>query len=229
MSDTLREDILQSEAGQRMVDRVTPVYDNSYVGLWTFEAMGREWDTFWDLVISLQTELFPETATWMLELWEQRYGITPAAGSTTEQRRQAGAQMREPPHPLSPYRLERFLETVTGRTVNVIEGIADYTFGIVITGGDGDEEVNMESLRKYIGSHKPSHMAYVLTMQAATELTVHVETGYWRFYYTFCGTIPQYNMTSGLEYRQIRAQPEAGAFPYPYLPCGVYTLGGGVL
>ena len=229
MSDTLREDILQSEAGQRMLDRVTPIYDNSYVGLWLFEAMGREWDVFWDLVVSLQTELIPETATWMLPLWEQRYGIIPPAGSTEEQRRQAVVQMRELPHPLSPYRLERYLETVTGRTVNIIENVADYTFGIFITGGSEDAELNYDALRKYINAHKPSHMAYVLTMQAKTDITVHVETGYWRFYYTFCGTIPQYNMTSGRGGREIRAQPDADAYPYPYFPCGAYILGGGVL
>lgn len=229
MSDTLREDILKSEAGQRMVERVTPIYDDSYVGLWLYEAMGREWDTFWDLVVSLQTELYPETATWMLELWERRYGLTPAADATIEQRRQAVAQMRELPHPLSPYRLERYLESITGRTVNIIENVADYTFGISITGGDEDDPLDMGALRKYISTHKPSHMAYELFMQAATEITVHVETGYWRFDYLFCGTLPQYNMTSGRAGKEIRAQPETGTFPYPYLPCGVYTLGGGIL
>lgn len=267
MSDTLREDILKSEAGQRMVERVTPIYDDSYVGLWLYEAMGREWDTFWDLVVSLQTELYPETATWMLELWERRYGLTPAADATIEQRRQAVAQMRELPHPLSPYRLERYLESITGRTVNVIENVADYTFGISITGGDEDDPLDIGALRKYINAHKPSHMAYELFMQAATEITVHVETAYWRFNYLFCGTLPDINIEGGLGDGDIvvtsaaqgykHAYPMAGqsdsgtlpginmpaglqnpaltmrgagdAHPIEYLPCGVYTLGGGAL
>ena len=229
MSDTLREDILKSEAGQRMVERVTPIYDDSYVGLWLYEAMGRELDTFWDLVVSLQTELFPETATWMLELWERRYGITPEAGATIEQRRQAVAKMRELPRPLSPFRLERYLESITGRTVNVIENVADYTFGVSVTGGDEDDPLDIGALRKYINSHKPSHMACELFMQAATEITVHVETAYWRFEYLFCGTLPGINITSGLQNPAMTLSGAGDAHLIEYLPCGVYTLGGGAL
>ena len=226
MSDTLREDILQSEAGQRMIETVTPIYDNSYVGLWMFEAMGREWDAFVNIIESLKTELDPDTATWMLELWERRYGITPPSDATIEQRRQAVIQMRALPSPMTPYHLERYLETVTGRSVEVIENIDDYTFGIVITGGEADEPVSMESLRKHIRKHKPSHMAYELYMQAKTEIRISVETAWWRFYYGLSGTLPEINYTGGLDGRVIRAQPAGSSFSYPYLPCGVYTSGG---
>jgi len=226
MSDSLREDILQSEAGQRMIETVTPIYDNSYVGLWMFEAMGREWDSFIAIIESLKTELDPETTTWMLPLWERRYGITPPGGATTEQRRAAVIQMRALPSPMTPYRLEKYLETVTGRTVEVIENVDDYTFGIIITGGDDDAPMSLESLRSHIRRHKPSHMAYDLTMQAETGISIKVETAYWRFYYGFSGTLPEVNYTGGTDGRTITAHPEGGAFSYPYLPCGIYTTGG---
>lgn len=226
MSDTLREDILKSEAGQRMIETVTPIYDNSYVGLWLYEAMGREWDAFISIIESLKTELHPETATWMLELWERRYGITPPSTATIEQRRQAVIQMRALPHPMSPYMLEQYLESLTGRTVHVIENVDDYTFGIIITGGENDATMSLETLRSHIRRHKPSHMAYDLTMQAQTGISISVETAYWRFFYGYSGTLPEINFTCGVEGREIRAQPVGNSFSYPYLPCGVYNTGG---
>ena len=225
MSDSLREDILQSKAGPRMIETVTPIYDNSYVGLWMFEAMGREWDTFVSIIESLKTELVPETATWMLELWEKRYGLTPPSGSTIEQRRQAIIQMRALPSPMTPYRLEQYLESVTGRTVQVIENVADYTFGIIITGGEDDQPISMESLRSHIRRHKPSHMAYELTMQAETEIAIRAETDYWRFFYSFCGTLPETNMESGLADRTIEVIPIPGGFIFRYHRAGTEDAG----
>jgi hypothetical protein len=127
---------------------------------------------------------------------------------------------------MSPYQLEQYLESVTGRTVQVIENVDDYTFGIIITGGDDDAPMSLESLCSHIRRHKPSHMAYDLTMQAQTGITISVETAYWRFFYGFSGTIPEINYTAGLEGREIRAQPEGSSFSYPYLPCGVFNTGG---
>lgn len=225
MSDTLREDILQSKAGQRMIETVSPIYDNSYVGLWMYEAMGREWDALLDVIESLKTELSPESATWMLELWERRYGITPPSGSTIEQRRQAIIRMRALPSPMSPYRLENYLEAVTGRKVQVIENIDDYTFGIIITGGDDEAPMNMELLRKEIRRHKPSHMAYDLTLQAETRIQIKAETAYWRFFYSFCGTLPETNMESGLADRTIEIIPVPGGFIFRYHRAGMEDAG----
>lgn len=32
----------ESEAAKRMLSRISPIYDNSYVGKWLYEVMGRE-------------------------------------------------------------------------------------------------------------------------------------------------------------------------------------------
>lgn len=225
MSDTLREDILKSAAGQRMIETVTPIYDNSYVGLWMLEAMGREWDSFTAIIESLKTELNPETATWMLELWEKRYGITPPGGATTEQRRQAIAKMRTKPMPMTPYRLEKYLEAVTGRAVQVTENIAAYTFGISIISGDQDDTLNYSSVKKYIDSHKPSHMAYELFQQAEAEIKISIETAYWRFYYALSGTIPDTNVEGGVANGTIEINPDPHGYPFQYHNPGVEKAG----
>ena len=110
-----REEILTTAAADKMLGMISPIYDESYVGLWIMEVIGREYQRLADVVSELPEQMQPETATWLLEFWEQRYGITPPAGATIAQRRQAIAQMRILPQPLSPYRLEQYLETITGR------------------------------------------------------------------------------------------------------------------
>lgn len=163
MGDTLRDDILKSEAGQRMVDRVTPIYNESFVGLWLYEAMGREWDAYWELVNSLKDELFPESTTWMIELWERRYAITPPEDATLEERRQAVLNHRVLPSPISPWRVEQLIGGYTGRDVSVTENVAPYTFAIDIASGE-NPIASLQKLREFIGRKKPSHLSYNLAL-----------------------------------------------------------------
>lgn len=88
MAENLRETMLTSPSGQRMIDRVTPIYDDSYIGLAMFQAIGLEYDKLWEIARTLPLQLFPESVTWGMELWERRYGITPVEGKTLEERRQ---------------------------------------------------------------------------------------------------------------------------------------------
>jgi len=41
---SLRDTILQSESAKKMIEMVTPIYDESYIGLWMFEIIGRKLD-----------------------------------------------------------------------------------------------------------------------------------------------------------------------------------------
>lgn len=156
MSDTLREDILQSEAGQRMIETVTPIYDNSYVGLWMFEAMGREWDSFVNIIESLKSELDPDTATWMLPLWERRYGLQTDTSLSYDERRRKIRQRRTNKRTFNPRRVEQMAENITGLPARVVESIADYTFAVYLTATTSDDE----TLRRAIKRLKPSHMSF---------------------------------------------------------------------
>lgn len=70
MDATQRDIILKSESGNRMIDTVSPIYEESYVGCWMYEIMGREYDKLWDIIKSLPSQLFPESVTWAIELWD---------------------------------------------------------------------------------------------------------------------------------------------------------------
>ena len=67
MSDMI-EKILSNDVARRMLTRISPIYDESYIGLWVNEAISREYVSLWEIVNTLADQLFPETATWGIEL-----------------------------------------------------------------------------------------------------------------------------------------------------------------
>lgn len=77
------------ETSKRMLARVSPIYERSYVGKWLYQVMGLEMEDARRLFDELRQQAFPETATWGLTYWEQRYGITPNPADDLEARRQA--------------------------------------------------------------------------------------------------------------------------------------------
>ena len=155
----------------RMMSRISPIYDRSYVGKWIFEVMGADMDEVRLRHEELRAQAFPETATWGLIYWEQRYGLPIREGLDYEIRRRPILARRRGRVPLNPIRMERILSNLTGRDVVVTENVADYTFGVEIKPGDNYIDI-AEAMRK-IKQIKPSHQAYRLqvalqTMQVRT-------------------------------------------------------------
>ena len=183
----LRDSIITSKTAERMLGRVSPIYDNSYVGLWMFEAIGREYDQLWEIVNSFPDQLFPESATWSIELWERRYGIVPIEGQSLETRRQRVLAMRSTPKPLNPFQVESYIRIMYERDCEVVDNVGSYTFGVYIIATDTPKELNVRDITAYLDRHKPSHMSYELAFEAATTITVSIETGFWRIHYRMGG------------------------------------------
>lgn len=218
---TLRDTIITSKSADRMLRRVSPIYDNSYVGLWMFEAIGREYDKLWEIVDTLPDQMFPETTTWAIELWEKRYGIIPAPGLSLEERRRNLASRRVSPRPFIPALLEWYILTQTGRTSEVADNIRAYTFGVYITSDGGLNNVETSQIRTYINRNKPSHLSYDLAFQALSTIGIAVETAYWRFPYQMTGNLkagehPQHNIVFGAGSASICVSPETAAYLHPY-------------
>lgn len=169
MSDTRRDEIITSASADRMLGRVSPIYGNSYVGLWMFEAIGREYDLTWDIIRTLPDQLFPETATWMLGLWEQRYGIQPGIGSITERRNRVLLK-RSGQRPNNPARLQRTLEMISGSSVRIVNNIAPYTFGVYITASPSSDIT--DKVKAEIDRVKPSHMSYNVIFDQSTQVQI---------------------------------------------------------
>ncbi len=226
MAENLRETILTSPSGQHMIDRVSPIYDDSYVGLWLFQAIGLEYDKLWYIARTLPDQLFPETVTWAIELWEQRYGIVPQESQTLEERRKRLLAARSIPKPFIPAILEKYVYNLTGRKAVVDEHTGPYSFHVTVVSQEGEGELNLNELERWIRAHKPSHMSYTVSCQSEAKVVLRVETCYWRFDYLFCGTLPEMNITSGLSDPGILASPAGNGFTIQYPLCGVHAAGG---
>jgi hypothetical protein len=149
------------ETSKRMLARVSPIYERSYVGKWLFQVMGLEMKDARRLFDELRQQAFPETATWGLTYWEQRYGITPNPADDLEARRQAVLDRQNARSPMNPARIEAIINGMTGMPVTVTENVADYTFGVRIE-NTGDGSVDIPAVMVRLRKIKPSHQWFEL-------------------------------------------------------------------
>ena len=144
-----------------MLSRVSPIYARSYVGKWLYQVMGLEMEDARRLFEELRLQTFPETATWGLTYWEQRYGIVPNPTDDLETRRQAVLDHRNARAPMNPARIEAIINGMTGLPVTVTENVADYTFGVSIE-DTGDGAMDIPAITARLRKIKPSHQCFEL-------------------------------------------------------------------
>jgi hypothetical protein len=171
MSDNEEFDIEHfptSPTALRMLSRVSPIYDRAYVGKWIYQVMGLGLDEVRLRFNELPDQAFPETATWGLKYWEQRYGLTDTEGKSIALRRQEVLSYRGAKAPLNPKKVEAILSAITGREVVVTEDVAPYTFAVEVL--DGDSGFDYAAVIRRIKRLKPSHQAFTfrLTLPTAT-------------------------------------------------------------
>lgn len=143
-----------------MLNTVSPIYDNSYVGLWLFQIMGQEHDRLWDLVESLKLQAFPQSVTWAIHLWERRYGLTPDDALSIEERRRRLLQMQSTTIYFTPESLRKYIEKITGCEVTIDEHEAPFTFRVNVIEDSSHPSFDLAYLRKCLNKIKQSHMSY---------------------------------------------------------------------
>lgn len=145
-----------------MISRVSPIYEKSYVGKWIFQVMGMEMEEARIIVESLRDQCYLERCTWGMRYWEERYGIEVDESKDLDARRAAVMIKRGNGRFITPASLEKILETLTGRKVNVNEDNAQYRFKISIE--DGDSVVDYIAVIQKVNTVKPSHLAYSIEL-----------------------------------------------------------------
>lgn len=223
MSDFDIEHFPTSPAALRMMSRISPIYDRSYVGKWIFQVMGLEMDDARLRFEELRLQAFPETATWGLMYWEQRYGITPSSAQTLEERRRAVLLKRNAREPINPKKLEHIIQTMTGMEATVTENVAPYTFSVEIhsDGGPIDFDAVMSKLKRI----KPSHQRMILFMEASVGIKIKPAREAHPFPYRMAGTYPQTNTVGVLTDAEIDIAPTGTPTGFTYPLTGEYVAG----
>lgn len=156
-----------NETALRMMERISPIYDRSYVGKWIFEILGLEMGEAKAYFEELRRQPFPEQATWAIEYWERRYAIIPKPTDDLETRRWNIIMKRGARLPMNPARMEQIVDGLTGGNTVVTENVDDYTFSVTIDGAASD--MNTLNVVKEIKKRKPSHQNFDYAMVVQTK------------------------------------------------------------
>lgn len=170
MNESLRETIITSPAAERMLQNTTPIYDNSKVALYMFEGMGREYDKVNQILDELPAQLSPETATWLLPLWERRYGLPTDESLSLEERRRKIRLRQRHTGAFNPQKVEEMAENLTGLAARVVEHVGPYTFAVYLTATSSNDE----ALRKRIQKLKPSHKSFEIRYEQGVTNTLEI-------------------------------------------------------
>ncbi len=179
MSETFDlEQFPTSESALRMLSYVSDgFYDRSYVGKWLYQVMGQEYDSARKIIESLPAQMFPETATWGLMYHEMKWGLPVRENLSYEERRRLIYQKRDYRAPITPWRMETYLQNATGFEVHIADVSDPGAYGFVpdhpnifkayfIGEGTLDTKLVRESLNKL----KQSHTVYQINDRIETML-----------------------------------------------------------
>ena len=148
-----------SDTAQRMLSRVSPVYENSYVVKWLYEVMGIEFDEARKIVQELGDQMFTQTITWGITYQEHKYSIEPDESLSLEERRARLYRKKTAGTPVSPRRLEKYIADLWGITVDLDETYAPGRFLITIL---KDDKGNLREMLKDLREQAPSHLVWAL-------------------------------------------------------------------
>ncbi len=171
ISTELINNILTSEEGKKIVrHHVSPIYGNSYIGLWLFQIIGTELDHMnnWCKDIMLQTS--PYTATWSMYLWEMEYGIDRDDSLSIEQRRNTLLNKMRYKAPINPQKMADLITSTLGVPVDIIENTGKNKFSVYVRKNVDASAVN--EVISVLNSAKPAHLIYDINVAENRDVNV---------------------------------------------------------
>lgn len=157
--------ILTNKTAQKMIDYVSPIYGNSYVGLWLFQAIGTALGKVCDICEALMLETNPATANLLLDQWEDQYGLPRNSNLTVEQRRARILAKIQTRGPCNPSVLEAAVSAaLNGVPVEITERVAKNTFLVNVRECVDDLTPAVAVLERM----KPAHLIYQIRVATQT-------------------------------------------------------------
>lgn len=169
----LMRSILTNETAQRIIDFVSPIYGNSYVGLWIFQAIGVVLGEVSEIAEQLRYETNASTADLLLSYWEAQYGIPADSSLTKEQRRARIVAQTKSKGPCNPARLCAAVSAALGGAeVDITENVAKNTFLVNIR----DVVDSINPAVAVIERMKPAHLIYQIRVATQMVSTSELKT-----------------------------------------------------
>lgn len=189
------DDFPKSAAAKEMLSYVTHGwYDRSYVGKWLYEIMGMELDAAAGYIEMLPEQLFPETATWGIAYHEMKYGLPVRNDLPLEERRRLICEKRDTRAPMTPWKMERYLKSITGYDVKVEDinepGSKIKHPNVFEVSLQGSGEIDLAAALKKLRSVKQSHTSFVLKVVSIVHIELNRNMQGFKVKYRNCGTYP---------------------------------------
>ena len=157
--------IIRSPEAETFLNMVTKgFYDNSYIGLWIHEVIGREWDEMREWAEGLKKEIQPQTCTWSIDVWERLYGIEPGEGLPLECRRQRVLSKILGAKPINPEVIRRGVNTLLGSSngwAEVHDFVEPYCFEVILN-LTGHKPLNYAEILNFVHEVKPAHLKMLI-------------------------------------------------------------------
>lgn len=169
----LMRTILTNPKAQEIINYVSPIYGNSYVGLWLFEAIGTVLGEIYDIAERLRDETNPAAADLLLGMWEKHYGIARDSSLTVEQRRGRIIAKRQTRGPCNKINFESAISAALGGVhVDISENTGTNQFDVSI------REIVPSILPAVavIERMKPAHLIYTIKVSTQTVSDAELKT-----------------------------------------------------
>ena len=165
--------ILTNDTAQRIINFVSPIYGNSYVGLWIYQSIGTVLGEVCEIAEQLQYETTPVTSEYLLDFWEDHYKIPRDRTLTSDQRRDRILSKILSRPPCSPARLASTVSSVlNGVPVEVQENVAKNMFLVILKGSTNDIAAAMKAVEQM----KPAHLIYRMKAEIDAEADLVVSS-----------------------------------------------------
>ena len=168
-----------SESAQRMIQRVTHKYGDSYTMLWLFEVIGETNDDLLGMVDDFKHQLVPQTATWSLPIWEESLGLPVDVTLSIDVRRMAIIEKKRKRVPMNPARIEEIVSAIVGGADTWMDEYAGKNRFTMHINDIVDTDVMAQvvaKLKKIKQSHKTFDVSY--EKKRTEEKTLYFRSGF---------------------------------------------------
>jgi hypothetical protein len=134
-------------------------YYNSDVTKNVLNSQAYEIGKFLVTMEEVQKQLYIDSATWGLDVWEKAYNLTPGVNDTYTDRREVLKAKIRGQGTTTKQMLKNTAESFSGGEVDIIEDSTNYLFTIKFVGAKGIPQ-NMAGFLNMIEDIKPAHLGY---------------------------------------------------------------------
>ncbi len=156
-SETI-EEILTGSKAREILSWLPPVYSDAYVFLWLLREVSGSIERMEQWATDFANQTVPQTATWSIPYWEERYGIISNENLSLRQRRNQIVNKRRTRAPMPPKKIADIITNLTGVETKIEENTGKNHFTVVSSGYIPPKI--MKAVRKELNQLKPAHLIY---------------------------------------------------------------------